>query len=442
MKNSPINKLLFVLDESPRLEYDNWLVSHAFRGLGGAENKKWVGGIVPANLLNRSLKESVNSIMSLAEFGFCEYLPLNITSPNYGDKWGRCANYIEINNRAISQKEGEHSFAGIESLIKLLPAIPPSGRSWVNCVILSQIFPNIYGDGYNKAPWEENSLYGVKLNAGYSANVVNYKIVEEISPEEQLLAFNQLAYLRGLKTGVRIVISEDQIRVARPYKDDEIFRWHNKEHEELFINEIVKLALLGFEAVFIDSGKHVGFYDMENYQGVGAVPDFLKMQYITYEVRSRSGACGFSFVSEKSDDDINRYKKLGYNSGTCFCDIFDEGELKFLSEKFKYCREYAPGYTVSDDNYEGGTPYEERLCKIAAALGGYYYGSDKLASFMQMEDLFPLRYDTSTHHLMLANPSYTQDGSPENHWENLFAKDDGKFYNHLVGEIFAKNLQN
>ena len=66
--------------------------------------------------------------------------------------------------------------------------------------------------------------------------------------------------------------------------------------------------------------------------------------------------------------------------------------------------------------------------------------SDKLASFMQMHDIFPLRYDTNTHHLMMTNPSYSIDGTPKSHHENLFAKDDGRKYNHLVGEIFAHAL--
>ena len=59
---------------------------------------------------------------------------------------------------------------------------------------------------------------------------------------------------------------------------------------------------------------------------------------------------------------------------------------------------------------------------------------------MQMEDLFPLRYDTNTHHLMMTNPSYSTDGTPESHWENLFTKDNGRYYNHQVGEIFAYAL--
>ena len=60
---------------------------------------------------------------------------------------------------------------------------------------------------------------------------------------------------------------------------------------------------------------------------------------------------------------------------------------------------------------------------------------------MQMNDLFPLRYDTSIHHLMMTNPSYSTDGSAFSHYENLFAKDDGREYNRRAGELFAYALE-
>ena len=59
---------------------------------------------------------------------------------------------------------------------------------------------------------------------------------------------------------------------------------------------------------------------------------------------------------------------------------------------------------------------------------------------MQMEDLFPLRYDTNTHHLMMSNPSYSIDTTPESHWKNLFAFDDGRQYNKKVAELFSHSL--
>ena len=91
-------------------------------------------------------------------------------------------------------------------------------------------------------------------------------------------------------------------------------------------------------------------------------------------------------------------------------------------------------------NYVGGLSYEQLLNRINTALFGFYLASDKLPSFMQMADLFPLRYDTNTHHLMMTNPSYSTDGTSLSHWENLFTKDDGRLYNKRVGELFAHAL--
>lgn len=131
---------------------------------------------------------------------------------------------------------------------------------------------------------------------------------------------------------------------------------------------------------------------------------------------------------------------MGLNAGTAFVSVDDFDTVKHWSNRLKYSRDYAPGVEVSNDNTEGGTPYEVRLNRIRNALFGFEIASDKLPSFMQMEDLFPLRYDTNTHHLMMCNPSYAQDGTPQSHWQELFTKDDGRYYNHQAGEIFAHAL--
>ncbi len=434
-----INKLLNALCANSQLIPDQWSIEHQY--ISG--KKKWIANIVPSELLKRSVKQAVESLVTLCECDeFYKTFPDNIQTPNYGDKWGVRANYIEINNRAIAEMKGNLTRNGILSTIKLLPAIPPSAKSWANCIILSQIFPNIYGDGYNKGPNEENSIYGIRLNAGYSQNIIDIDITDKISPEEQFMAFNDLAHFHGLKTGFRTVISADQIKVAKPYKDDVTFDWNNSEHQELFINEHVKLINLGFESIFIDSAKHIGGYDMENYTGVGALPSYEQMQYILYEIRSRSGKTTLSFVGEKSSGDFKRYEELGLTSGTAFLEPDNFEEVKHWSEKLKYKQEYTPGIEISNDNDEGGRTYEDRLNRINNSLFGYEYPSDKLPSFMQMEDLFPLRYDTSTHHLMMTNPSYSTDGTPESHWENLFAKIDGQEYNRKVANLFiyAQNL--
>ena len=133
---------------------------------------------------------------------------------------------------------------------------------------------------------------------------------------------------------------------------------------------------------------------------------------------------------------------MGLTSGTAYIEPDNYDEVKQHSMNLKYEMSYTPGIEVSNDNDEGGRSYEARLNRINNALFAYEYPSDKLPSFMQMEDLFPLRYDTSTHALMMTNPSYSDDGSPPSHWINLFACDDGCEYNKKVSELFvhAQNL--
>lgn len=432
-----VNKLLLALNERTKLVKDEWTINHSF--VSGM--RKWIANIVPAELLKRTLNQAVSSLVTLSQDGiFYEKFPDKILSPDYGDNWGVIANYIEINNRAIAQMHGNITKNGIISSMKLLCAIPPSAKSWANCVILSQIFPNIYGDGYNKAPQEENSIYGIKLNSGYSKNIIDFDIEEKISPIEQFIAFNNLANFHGLKTGFRTVISADQIKVVQPDGTDITFDWNNNEHFELFLNEHIKLINAGFEAIFIDSAKHIGGYDMENYTGVGALPTYEQMQYIIHEIRSRSGNTHLSFVGEKSCCDVERYKNLGLNTGTGFIEPDDFHSVKNSAINYKYANNYAPGVEVSNDNDMGGRTYEARLNRIHNSLFAYEFPSDKLASFMQMEDLFPLRYDTNTHHLMISNPSYSTDGMSESHWENLFAKADGREYNKKVAELFVHSL--
>lgn len=431
-----VNKLLQALGHNTHLHFDKWTEKHEY--ISG--KKKWVANILPCELLQRSVKHAVESLVTLCECEeFFKEFPNNIETPDYGDKWGRLANYIEINNRAIAEMHSNQTKNGILSSIKILPAIPPSAKSWANCIILSQIFPNIYGDGINKGAFEENSIYGVKLNAGYSGNIIAYEIANKIMPEEQFRAFNDLAHFHGLKTGFRTVISADQIKVA--YNDhEEGFNWCNPEHQEIFINEHVKLMTLGFECIFFDSAKHIGGYDCENYTGVGDLPEYGQMQYILHQIRERSGMTTLSFVGEKSTGDFERYKNLGLTAGTAFISPEDFEKVREWSKNFKFNREYAPGIEVSNDNDSGGSKYEDRLNRLHSCLFGYEYPSDKLPSFMQMEDLFPLRYDTSTHHIMMTNPSYSTDGTPESHWRNLFTTDDGRAYNAKASELFAHAL--
>lgn len=436
-----VNKLLKALNENTKLKKNIFSDYIAFHGIGNAYNKRWLGNIVPADVLKLSVKEAIEIIVTLSESGtFFEKFPDKIETPNYGDKWGRLANYIEINDRAIAYMDNGCTCKGILNSIKLLTAIPPSAKSFANCIILSQIWQNIYGDAYEKGPFEENSIYGIRLNAPYSENIIDYSIGKKISPEEQLKAFVDLAHFRGIKVGFRHVISADQIKIA--HKNNDIpFDWCNPKHVELYIDECVKLVKLGFECIFIDSAKHIGGYDCYNYTGVGDLPEFHQMQHILYEIRKRSGRSDLSFVGEKSSNDFERYRFMGLNAGTDFITGDNFYAVRDLSEHLKYMRDYAPGVEVTNDNNEGGLSYEQKLNRINTALFGYYLASDKLPSFMQMNDLFPLRYDTTTHHLMMTNPSYSIDGSAQSHYENLFAKADGREYNRKAGELFAYALE-
>ena len=432
-----VNKLLDALGHNTTLHYDKWAFEHKFT----AGMKSWLGDILPSEILERTVKKAVESLVTINQSGiFYREFPAEIETPNYGDNWGVRANYIEINNRTIAEMHDEKCRNGILSSIKILPAIPPSAKSWANCIILSQIFPNIYGDGYNKSPQEENSIYGIKLGVGYSKNIIDFEIIEKITPQEQFKAFNDLAHFHGLKTGFRTVISADQIKVVQPNGDDITFSWENQDHVNLFLESHIELINTGFEAIFIDSAKHIGGYDMENYTGVGALPSYEQMQYIIHEIRSRTGNTHLSFVGEKSSGDFERYKNLGLSTGTGFIDPNDFHTVRDEAINYKYSDSYSPGVEVSNDNDTGGRSYEERLHRINNSLFAYEYPSDKLASFMQMEDLFPLRYDTNTHHLMMTNPSYSIDKTPESHWENLFTKDDGRAYNKAVGELFVHAL--
>ncbi len=442
MTRNVVNKLLKALGENTKLKknlFSNYIALH---GIGSAYPKRWLANIVPSDLLKLSVKEAIEIILTLSESCiFYEKFPDYTGTPLYGDKWGRVANYIEINDRAIAVMDNGCTCKGILNCIKLLPAIPPSAKSWANCIILSQIWQNIYGDAYEKGPFEENSIYGLRLNTSYSDNIIDYSIVDKILPEEQLKAFVDLAHFRGLKVGFRHVISADQIKIVRPYRDDETFNWNNPEHVEIYINECVKLMNLGFECMFIDSAKHIGGYDMANYTGVGALPEYKQMQYILNEIRLRSGKTNISFVGEKSSDDFERYRLMGLNAGTDFITGDNFEAVKELSERLKFYRDYAPGVEVSNDNNIGNLTYEQKLNRINSAIFGYYLASDKLPSFMQMDDIFPLRSDTSTHHLMMTNPSYSTDKTALSHYENLFAKEEGREYNKRVGELFAYALE-
>ena len=418
----PAKKLYWIAsgkNELGNMKVDSRLIYH---GADGAGNKKWIN-IHPKDAMTMPLEESIDTILALNEAGekFKE-IPDNIKTPNYGDNWGRHANYIEINNRALGKMDGDECSDGILGAIKMLPLIPPSGKSFANCIVLSQLYPNIYGDGWNKPNWEENSLYTIKLdkwnNYGISQNISSPSLKRkdaQMNPMEQVKAFNDLAHLRGIKTGFRMLVSEDQIRIG-----DGPFNWDNPEHQEEFIEACVNGIDMGFDCIYFDSAKHVGGYDMGNYTGVGKTPSYSQMQYILSEIRHRTGRSDLSFVGERCYGDDSHFQNMGLNAGSGYGNPDNINEIKNNSRAYKNNQVFAPGPDISNDNDEGWDSYEGRLNKIKTGLFGYDNPKDKLPSFMQMHDIFPLKSYTNTHDLMLHNPRFSEAGVPEEHWQNLF----------------------
>lgn len=433
-QKTPAQELYLKAANKTKTSVDNWTLENLYYGVNHPE-KRWICGVDPKELLNRSLENAINSIMTL-QYGenMPDKIPSDIKTPNYGDNWGRHANYIEINNRALGEMHGDRTTGSILGAIKLLPMIPPSHDKWANCLLISQLYPNIWGDGWNNNG--ENSLYGIKLEFERASDNIGWiKIGDKVfTPEEQVKAFNDFAHLRGFKTSFRMLISEDQLKLG----DSGQFRWNNPEHVEAFIIACCKGIELGFDGIFFDSLKHVGGYDWGHYAGVGAVPSYDQMAYILAEVRRRTGRNDISFSGEKAEGDSMRYKNMGVTAGASQMRANDVNEVKNSAHSQAWCQDFAWGPVVSDDNDEGLICYNDRLNKINSSLFGYDNVGEKLPSFMQMHDLFPLNYNTNTHDLMIQNRSFSTDGTPSSHYDNLFATGAiERTYRKRVGEKFA-----
>jgi len=83
-----VNKLLEYSIGSSVLHYDVWSNEHSYNAVGDAARKKWISNILPSELLKRSLKRAVDSIVTLSEaeifyreFPCCneEYLPFQMS---------------------------------------------------------------------------------------------------------------------------------------------------------------------------------------------------------------------------------------------------------------------------------------------------------------------------------------------------------------------------
>ena len=350
----PAKKLFWILTGRNNICKDDETDYHTYHTLSG---KKWVT-INPEDLLKRSPEQAIQSICTLNNY---YDIPSYILSPNYGDKWGRRANYIEINPRTVALSQGNEKQEGLLNIIKLLPAIPPSSKSYANCIVLSQLYPTMGNYDDNKTG--DRSLYTVDLHSGISKNLTSRNLSrgrERMGDDEQVKAFNDLAHIRGLKTGIRMPLSEGQMTVkGRP------FNWD--KDEKAFIDACCWAVELGFDSIFFDSAKHVGDYDMGNYCGHGRIPNYKQMQYITNQIRSKTGRNDISLVGEKCNDNT-RFNDLGLTAGNDWGRADDFNSVMHEFKKQRWNDEYAAGPIISDDNDCGELNFETRLNRIKNAF--------------------------------------------------------------------------
>lgn len=74
-----VNKFLEAYSYNTTLHYDKWTHEHAYRALNDGNLKQWVSNILPVELLERSLKKAVESIVTLCECtNFYHNFPDNI----------------------------------------------------------------------------------------------------------------------------------------------------------------------------------------------------------------------------------------------------------------------------------------------------------------------------------------------------------------------------
>ena len=423
----PAKKLFWILTGRNNICKDDETDYHTYHTLSG---KKWVT-INPEDLLKRSPEQAIQSICTLNNY---YDIPSYILSPNYGDKWGRRANYIEINPRTVALSQGNEKQEGLLNIIKLLPAIPPSSKSYANCIVLSQLYPTMGNYDDNKTG--DRSLYTVDLHSGISKNLTSRNLSrgrERMGDDEQVKAFNDLAHIRGLKTGIRMPLSEGQMTVkGRP------FNWD--KDEKAFIDACCWAVELGFDSIFFDSAKHVGDYDMGNYCGHGRIPNYKQMQYITNQIRSKTGRNDISLVGEKCNNDT-RFNDLGLTAGNDWGRADDFNSVMHEFKKQRWNDEYAAGPIISDDNDCGELNFETRLNRIKNAFNAYEDISYRLPTYMQMADIFPLSPYTNTHEQMMKSENRSGYGDIESSYNNIFNTSQAAFdYRMNVYKEFANSI--
>lgn len=422
----PLKKLFWISTNRNDIYEDNWTNNHIY----SAGITKWVNAS-PSELLKRTPEQTIQSICTLTKPNN-QYpgIPSYIPSPDYGDKWGRHANYIEINPRLTAKYDGDRISEGLLGLMKLLPAIPPHCGKGANCIILSQLYPTFHGDG----SIFDGSLYCTNLHSGISNTLTSPGLFGKMGADEQVKAFNDLAHMHGLKTGIRLPLSAGQLKVQG--RD---FNWY--EHEKAYIDACIWAVDLGFDAIFFDSAKHIIDYD--GYMGQGTLPNEKQMAYILHKVRTQTGRNDLSFIGEKCNNDY-RYKEMGFTAGTDWGRADDISSVKYESERQAYNREYAGGPQVSDDNDYGGLRFEDRLNRINSCLWGYDNRYNKLPTFMQINDIFPLSPYMNTHEIMMYPKKMS--GSDawtdcERHWAGVFnTSPEAREYTNNVYHIFENAI--
>ena len=418
----PAKKLFYIVSGKNAIFEDAWTHSHIFQsGL-----KKWINAN-PTELLKRTPEQVIQSICTLIKTnnqfpGIPSYIP----TPNFGDKWGRHANYIEINPRAIAKYENGKITDGLLQTLKLLPAIPTSPNSFANCIILSQLYPTMYGDGTLNSV----SLYTSNLHSGISNNLTSEGLYGKMGADEQVKAFNDLAHLLGLKTGFRMLLSEGQLSVQ-----GQPFNWQT--HEKAYIDACTWGIDLGFDAIFFDSAKHI--IDKNGYLGVGNLPNKEQMAYILYKIREQAGRNDIAFIGEKCDNN-SAFREMGFTAGSDWGKADNIESVKWESRSQAYSREYAAGPEVSNDNDNGQLSYATRLNRINSCLYGFDHINNKLPSFMQLHDLMPLAQNVNTHSLMVnttqlsASNAWTE---CERHWDGIFANtNEANIHRQRINNIF------
>lgn len=423
----PAKKLFYIVSGKNAVYEDAWTNQRLYQ----VGMKKWVNSH-PVDLMKRTTEQVIQSICTLVKPNN-QYpgIPSYIPTPNFGDKWGRRANYIEINPRILANFNGNRATDGLLQTLKILTAIPPSPNSFANCIVLSQLYPSLSGDGYKDA----GSLYCTNLHSGISQTLTCDGLKYKMGDDEQVKAFNDLAHLMGFKTGFRMPLASGQMRVQ-----GQDFDWNR--HEKAFIDACVWGIELGFDSIYFDSAKHT--VDGNGYCGIGNVPNRNQMAYILYEIRQRTGRNDISFVGEKCDNRQD-FKDVGFTAGTDWGRPDDFESVRWESQNQSWSSEYAAGPEVSNDNDTGGPSFETRLNRLNSCLFGYNNVGEKIPSFMQLHDIFPLSPYVNTHDLMLNTRQMSGSGAwteCERHWDGIFNNSgEAQDYRQNVYHIFENVMR-